>query len=445
MIDFPRLLFVTPHAFNHVSGGGVAFSNLFRGWPPDRLATVHNDSEPVSGDICQNYFTLGPGELDLAEPFATLRRWARGGAGRRSYAGPYTGAPGVERTKLASAAKGLSVKLLGSSLPERAHLTPELVRWISNFRPEVLYTILGSNGMMELAEAIRDRFKLPLVVHIMDDWPAASYRHGLLARGERKIMERRLAGLFTQAAECLAISSEMADAYARRYGRPFRHFQNTIDVSRWSKAAKSDLTVRRPAELLYVGSIFPNAQLDSLVDCAEAVAKLGREGYPIKLRIASPSGHGERYRHRMAIHPAIQIENTIADDESFYRRIAAADTLLVPVNFDADSIRFIRYSMPAKLPAYMVSGTPILVYGPPEVSQVQYAMNGKWGHVVDKRNPVQLESGIRAILEDTQLRRRVSAAASSLAVRNHDAAVICPEFQSVLAGAARIRKSEYVA
>jgi|SRR5665213_2065356 len=432
-MDFPRLLFVTPHAFNQVTGGGVAFTNLFRGWSADCLATVHNDPEATSDDVCRKYFTLGPGELDLAEPFATLRRWVRGGVGRGSSVGPVGG------TNLSSAAKGLGVRLLGSGLPERAHLTLELARWIADFKPELLYTILGSNGMMELVEAIRDRFKMPLVVHIMDDWPAASYRHGLLAKGERKIMERRLAGLFAQAAECLAISPAMAETYAKRYGRPFRHFQNAIDVGRWRHAAKVDISVGRPAELLYVGSIFPNAQLDSLVDCAEAVAKLSRGGYPIKLSISTPSGHGDRYRQRLAIDPAIRIENTILDDETFYRRVAAADALLVPVNFDADSIRFIRYSMPAKLPAYMVSGTPILVYGPPAVTQVEYAVKEKWGHVVDKRDPVLLGAGLRAIIEDMALRRRVTAAGRETVERHHDAAIVRPAFQSVLMEAARIR------
>ncbi|HZL59475.1 MAG TPA: glycosyltransferase [Stellaceae bacterium] len=433
--DFPRLLFVTPHAFNHVTGGGVAFSNLFRDWPPDRLATVHNDPEPTSYDVCRKYFTLSPAELDLAEPFAMLRHWLRKPKHQTSQR-PVAGASDVT---LVSAAKGIGVRLLGSGLPERAHLTPALERWIADFKPDVLYTILGSNGMMELVEAIRERFKLPLVVHIMDDWPEASYRHGMLARRERPIMERRLTRLFARAAECLAISPAMAEAYAQRYGRPFRHFQNTIDVGRWRHAAKVNLAVGRPAELLYVGSIFPNAQLQSLVDCAEAVAKLSRDGYPIKLSIATPSGHGDRYRRRLAIDPAIRIEETIADDETFYKRIAAADALLVPVNFDADSIRFIRYSMPAKLPAYMVSGTPILVYGPPDITQVQYAMNEKWGHVVDRRDPAALATGLRAIIEDMALRRRVTAAARETVERHHEAVIVRPAFQSVLMEAARTR------
>jgi hypothetical protein len=443
MNDHPRLLFVTPHAFNHVTGGGVAFSNLFRGWPQDRIATVHNDSEPTSDDVCRLYYRLGPAELDFIEPFASARRLIRRDAPSMPGGGEHATA-GAPQGGAKAAVKRIAVNLLGPAFPERAALTPELERWIGDFRPDVLYTILGSNGMMALIEKILERFDLPFVVHIMDDWPAAAHRQGLLAGRERRVMERHLDRLLSCASECLAISSAMAEAYARRYGRPFRAFQNAIDVARWEQTAKRDLSVGRPAELLYVGSIFPNAQLDSLTDCAEAVASLSSSGYPVKLTISTPSGHADRYRARLAIHPAIAIEDTIRDDARFFARIAAADALLIPVNFDADSLRFIRYSMPAKLPAYMVSATPILVYGDPAAAQVQYAATAGWGHVVQARDRALLTEGIRTIMEGAGLRRQVSAAAAATVRRHHDATRVRTDFHATLAHAAGCRAAAAV-
>jgi glycosyltransferase involved in cell wall biosynthesis len=442
MSSHPRLLFVTPHAFNHVTGGGVAFTNLFRGWPAERLATVHNDRQPVSEDVCRHYFALGEDEIRLGEPFATLRRLLR--------------RPRVERAS--SSADSLRVRVsepvgirrmalavLGNSLPERSVLTTPLERWITDFRPEILYTILGSNGMMALIESIADHFDLPLVVHIMDDWPAVAYRRGLLAPFQRMAMEKRLSRLLKRAAVRLAISPAMAVAYERRYGRPFHDFQNTIDVERWRPTDKRDRAKNHPPELLYVGSIFANAQLESLVDCARAVTALAAEGFPIRLVISSPADQVEGFRNRLAVGPAVQIEPVIAEDAAFFARIAAADVLLVPSNFDRESVRFIRYSMPAKLPAYMISGTPILVYGSGETAQVQYALEAGWGHVVSRRDRAALARGIRVIAEDRDLRRRVREAALETVARHHDAAVVRPAFQALLAGAARSRETVPVA
>ena len=436
MTDFPRLLFVTPHAFNHVTGGGVAFTNLFRGWPADQLLTVHNDPEPTSDEVCRLYYRLGPAEIGLAEPFASMRRMLRRqGGGATAHDAVALRSAGAD-TGLKQAVKRAGLQIFGDGLPERATLTPELERRIAAYEPQLLYTILGSNGMMALIERILERFDIPLVVHFMDDWPAAAHRTGLLAAGERRRMERHLRHLIGRADNRLAISPAMADAYGKRYGRPFSAFQNAIDVARWKSASKTDLALHSPAELLYVGSIFPNAQLNSLIDCAEAVADLHDSGFPVRLAISTPSGHGNHYRDRLVIHPAVTIEDTIRDDANFYARIASADALLIPVNFDADSIRFIRYSMPAKTPAYMVSGTPILVYGAPETAQVQYARDAGWAHVVDRRDRAALEAGIQAIVWDHALRLRVSRAARATVARSYDAAAVRADFHATLCRAA---------
>ena len=48
----PRVLLLTPEAFNKVTGAGITFSNLFAGWPKDAIAVIHRDVVPVTEDIC---------------------------------------------------------------------------------------------------------------------------------------------------------------------------------------------------------------------------------------------------------------------------------------------------------------------------------------------------------------------------------------------------------
>ena len=121
MSDFSKVLFVTPVAFNRISGGGITFSNLFRGWPKRALATVHNDPEPTLDDVCAQYYVLGPEDLDLAPPFGWLRRRYRAVAG---------GGSGKERPAgLIARLKQLALSVLGDSFPERAELTPAHERW----------------------------------------------------------------------------------------------------------------------------------------------------------------------------------------------------------------------------------------------------------------------------------------------------------------------------
>jgi glycosyltransferase involved in cell wall biosynthesis len=310
-------------------------------------------------------------------------------------------------------------------------LSPALEQWIERFRPEVLYTILGSNGMMELVLAIQRRFGIALVVHMMDDWPNAVHRGGLLAPLARRRMER----LLREALECaslrLGICDAMSEAYAARYRVPFETFHNAVDAARWGSPEKSENAIK---DVLYVGSIFAVAQLDALVDCCHAVARLAREGVPVRLTIHSPSMYAERYRDRLVVSDAVTLRDTITDDEAFFRRIAAADVLLLPVSFDA---RTVRYSMPTKLPAYLFSATPILAYGPDAVAQVRYVRESGSAHVVSTPGVDAVAAGLRALLSDHKLRERVSARARRVALERHDLRMVRSRFQAALAGAAR--------
>ena len=430
MAEFPRVLFVTPVAFNPYSGGGATFTSLLQGWPKDSLATIHNDRAPSPSDVCENYFILGPKELDFIFPFNVLRR--KNGALHGAVAAQ-------SRTSVSARSHWLNAGreiALGDSIPERAYLTSQLERWIADFRPDVIYTILGSNGMMSLIEQIHARFEVPLVVHIMDDWANANHRRGLFAPIERRHMNRHLKHFFGIATACFGISPAMCKAYSERYSRNFIPFQYALDRKRWGAVHKHHLAVAQPPELLYVGSIFPNAQLYSLIDCAHAVAALNKSGFEMRLRIATSPANGARFCHMLALHPNVIVDTSETDDDQFFQRLADADALLLPVNFDRASVDFIRYSMPTKIPAYLNAGTPILAYGSAETAQMQYADEIGWGLTVTERSMEMLQAAIKRIFTDADLRTSLSRAARAVA-KNHDAQTVRSDFQQSLSFAAK--------
>ena len=42
MNNYPRILIIGP-PFNNFTGGGITLSNLFKGWPKDRIAVASKD------------------------------------------------------------------------------------------------------------------------------------------------------------------------------------------------------------------------------------------------------------------------------------------------------------------------------------------------------------------------------------------------------------------
>ena len=83
-----------------------------------------------------------------------------------------------------------------------------------------------------------------------------------------------------------------------------------------------------------------------------------------------------------------------------------------------------------------MSGTPILVYGPPEVAAVEYAQRAGWGYVVPQRGLNALREAIILLATDVGLRRKLGQRAREVAIQNHDATKVRGDFREALAHAA---------
>jgi len=419
----PRTLIVTSGVFSHTTGGGVTLSSLFSKWPKDQLATVYRDYATPTTDVCDRYYRLRRDEICKWGPFEAIRR---------TVVAQGDDASGRPQSSARGPIAAVRRLLFGDGVPETVHLTNELDRWVADFRPDVIYSVLGSNAMIELTDALRVRYGLPSVIHFMDDWPSTIYRGGLLSGFERVRLQRNLDHFLSVSTTRLAICDSMACAYESRYGRSFGVFQNTVDTGKWSSFARTDTALGPDIKILYTGAVLPFAQLESLATCCLAVARLRRAGVPVKLDIFSPSFQAKSYRDRFIVDNCITLNEVIPDRTEYFKKLCGADILLLPVNFDARTIRFIRYSMPTKVPEYLASGVPILAYGPAQVAQVEYAARAGWGHVVTQPGVEQVELGLRRLIEDDGLRAKYSKTARRLAIERHDVGTVRQNFENVL-------------
>jgi glycosyltransferase involved in cell wall biosynthesis len=118
--------------------------------------------------------------------------------------------------------------------------------------------------------------------------------------------------------------------------------------------------------------------------------------------------------------------------DRYFATVCDADVLLLPVNFETSAIRMVRYSMPTKVPEYLVSGVPILLYGPAGIAQVAYAERAGWGMTVTQPAPALLDAALQRVVEDHALRRQLVRRARQTAAAWHDAATVRAAFRSAL-------------
>jgi glycosyltransferase involved in cell wall biosynthesis len=414
----PRVLVVTSNNFNTVTGGGITLTNLFRGWASGRIANVHEDPTPPDYTACQNFYRLSTDEIPWVWPFALCQ--PKGGTGAL--------ANGVPQGKRGAAS--LSRILLGDGIPRRVHLTDRFRSWIDQFRPELIYSFLGSMAQIRMTRELVHYTHAALAIHVMDDWPEVVYRRGLFGPLLRQVVLKEFQQLLRISSARFGICEEMCKEYQRRYGYTFLPFHNALDIGQWIEGGRKAWAAGRPFIVCYAGSILREGQRESLRDVCIAVENMARAGVSIQMHVYSPSGQTE-YLKNGAFSSLMLTEPPAAD--AIIPVLSGADVLVLPFNFDSASARYLRYSMPTKIPAYMASGSPVLVYGPSEIASVAYAESEGWAFVLTRRGAIEVEKALRTLMDDAALREHLGRRGQELARRRHDAAQVRAEFQSALA------------
>ena len=71
--DYPRVLIVGER-FESMTGGGITLTQLFRGWPPDRIAVLSDYASFPQNEVCGNYYYVGSSEEQWIWPLSYIRR-----------------------------------------------------------------------------------------------------------------------------------------------------------------------------------------------------------------------------------------------------------------------------------------------------------------------------------------------------------------------------------
>ena len=321
-----------------------------------------------------------------------------------------------------------------NEIPTCVRVSRELEKFINDFKPEVIYTILGSLPYIRLVRKVAEKYNLPVVIHMMDDWPAVRYRGGLFGFFRRRRMDKELRNLIKNSAACLGICSAMCEAYEKRYGRKFFAFANALDSANWLKKARKSWRRTSPFKMLYSGALMPDSQLESLIDVCDAVFELNKEGLDVEMEIYAPWFSAKHYRGELERTGCVRVFDAQEkmDCEELFSK---ADLLILPVNFDRATVEYVKYSMPTKVPAYMFSGTPALAYGPRFVASIAYA--SEWAYCVFNKDKKELKDAIKHLASDEELRKKLAMRAQKLAIERHDVGRVGSAFQQVISDAAK--------
>jgi len=437
--DYPKVLIIG-QPFNYTSGSGITKSNLFKGWPENRIA-VATIEKVVENTICKKYYQIGYRELKRPWPFNYLQEKTESGpvdvknlqTENGLAMNAFTNVNDRTRYRYNFQLKkiyhfflhflGIYNKVFVSKI------SPELLKWINNFNPDIIYDQLSSLASIRFLSQLHHITKIPIAIHIMDDWMSTINKYGLFYFYWKKVIDKEFNNLLNEASVLMSICQEMSDEYEIRFNKNFLPFHNPVDLDLWTRNSKTQWDFNKPFKILYSGRI-GRGTLSSIVSIAKAVDVLANKGFDIVFQIQTTSILNQ------LISRIKKFKNTIINPPVAYSELPGifsnVDLLVLPMDFDSESLRFIRLSMPTKTSEYMATGTPILIYAPECTALSKYASRERWGYVVSQKNINALVDAIKVLYSDGSLRKRIGNRAKELARINHDAVRVRENFKKAL-------------
>lgn len=430
-ISKPKVLILNqPFVLN--SGGGVTLSNLLAAWPKNKLAVAclgHLLEGKLDREICDNYYQIGQLEYKWVFPFNLVNR--------KYPSGPVE----LKETQITTVGvkkSSFRVKfIMDYFFPfleymgilhslSKMELSDSFKKWLDELAPDVIYAQAPTRQTLNLCIAVQEYLNIPLIYHVMDDWPSTIGQKGFLKKFWQKTIHKEFMDLLNRSSALMSISDYMSKAYMERYGQTFTPFHNPIDVKFWKQYQRQSYHVPDNPQILYAGRIGLGIQqsLETIALAIDRVNDATLANIALVIQTGSQPDWIDKYQ-------CTEYRSFVAYEE-LPRVFAEADLLVLPYDFSVEANQFIKYSMPTKAPEYMASGTPILIFSPEDTAIVRYAQAYGWAEVVTENDMNVLAKSIQKMILDESHRIKIAEKGIAIAEDRHDAEMVSKQFQDII-------------
>lgn len=407
-MEYPRILLLHNTKIHADDPENLLIRNLFGKWPKDKLAQIYSGCYPGSGEFCDQYYAIGSKERRFGRFFNLLKPVGVAAVSGQSIS---------EKTaSLRSTLFKVLVKKIGSLIIDsgvwevvfRIRRSEGLVKFVHEFRPDIIYTQGYSLGLTRLTLELSEFFHVPICYFPVDDWHSSLYRKSPVHREVVKLAFNiaKLSSLR------FSLGPKMAEILTRRYQVNFECIYNADKFSRF-EAVTYKLPTNPKIIFGLVGSLYLGREM-CLLDLLNACESIDIE-FKIQVYCTSvPVGIPEKLLNNENIE-FLSLPSHVDLPQS----LANCDVLFLPESFNLAFKSAIELSLSTKCHLYMMSCRPILVYGPEWSGTVNYAKRFGWGVVVDTRNNQAIVDGIIKCLSD-ELSKRSICKGLAVARQNHD-------------------------
>jgi len=307
----------------------------------------------------------------------------------------------------------------------------EAVRICIDFAPNVIYfRPVESLILFDFVSLLINQTSIPLVVHMMDDWPERMRIYNLSIYN---LIDPLLRFVFARAAKKLSICQAMSAEYSHRYGHDWIPLSNGVDIAEYpalDRIYNRNFSADSPFVIRYMGALADDMGFQSICDVAHSVSRLHNVQH-VCLEIYTMEWCIPKARKALGCLPGVSILSLVPR-EQYYQLISEADALVIAYNFDPASLVYARLSLANKLPECLASGSPIIGYGPTEFATISYLYDIGCAQLVTERSDDLIDSAISKLIDNPQLCHDLAQRARIYASTKLGKSLVQSKFKSLL-------------
>lgn len=394
MNRLPRVLIITSEPFGGNTSSAFTLATLFKPWPKECLAQIYTKALVPDFEVCSRYWQL-----------QTLKWRGQGHAVMPLYGGqsPEGARGGSRRLGMLTPEVKRLVAFSRDILPSRI-ISPELQAWLKEFKPDLVYSWLGSNKIIALVKEISEYCSIPVVPHFMDDWMSSNLPFPLFRNIQALAFRRSLQKLLPHCCEGVGISEAMAKEYAQRYSIPMDYAANGVgqDILQQLRSGAGAVSADNVLRVTVLGRL-EYGRLKLLENFVKACQAMTLPDIQVILNICSttpmPKGFPTAEYVKILWQKAPSNDHLIDIQKH-------TDVVLYIDSFDTFTRRYFRLSFSGKIPICLAIGRPIITIGPAALNSVRFLKSCALGPVITSPRIDHMRNAIEQIILWNQTKRK---------------------------------------
>ena len=440
MISSKKILFLDT-TLHQNDATGITLSNLFGNFQKDNLYMIGDSQQIELSKHCgySNFFSLGEEEIKHTFLIEIFKKIVSKFRKKRKNTDGDIGESNSITLDVRSDTKSSVIKIILDKLLKlynklgfhyllKIDISSSLDKWIQKVDPDYIYVLLSTRHSIRFANNVSLRYNKPLIIHIMDDWPAVIGKGSLFSSYWNAKINKEFRELLNYTSKKIAISNMMAQEYVVRFGGVWEYFHNPVDEKRWFPFQKNiyEKSLLKKVRVAYFGRIAKanKKSIDLFVNSVDIFNKQLNE-FIIEFHI---------YSYQYLVLPD-SVDNIIQHSFLEFSKIPETmseyDFLLLPLSFSKADIQFSRLSIPTKLSEYLVTGVPVISIVPEYTALSNFLIENECSFIINYDIASKIADELLTILNNYQAYCSISIAAKQISTKEFTSKNVLEKFDKI--------------